>query len=140
MANLPSEDRMPRLVKRLALLITAAGLLTACSGSGGSASGAVEAYLEAIVSGDSTQAVNVSCSAAEAQAQTEAASFASVEASLEGLACQEAGTQGEATLVTCTGKFVAVYNGENTEISLEGRTYQVIQEDGEWRVCGYAQQ
>lgn len=129
---------MPRLVKGLALLITAAGLLTACSG-GGSASGAVEAYLEAIVSGDSTQAVNVSCSAAEAQAQTEAASFASVEASLEGLACQQAGTQGEVTLVTCTGKFVAVYNGENTEISLEGRAYQVIQEDGEWRVCGYAQ-
>ena len=129
---------MPRLVKGLTLLFVVAALLSACSG-GGSASGAVEAYLEAIVAGDSTRAVNVSCAAAEAQAQTEAASFASVEASLQGLACHEAGAQGEATLVTCSGKFVAVYNGENTEISLEGRTFQVIQEDGEWRVCGYAQ-
>ena len=131
---------MPRLAKTLRLLVLTAGLLSACSGGGGSASGAVEAYLEAIVSGDSTRAVNVSCAAAEAQAQTEAASFASVEASLEGLACQEIGVQGEATLVTCSGKFVAVYNGENTEISLEGRTFQVVQEAGEWRVCGYAQQ
>lgn len=130
---------MPRLAKPLKLLVLAAGLLSACSGGGGSASGAVEAYLEAIVAGDSVQAVNVSCAAAEAQAQTEAASFASVEASLEGLACQEAGVQGEVTLVTCSGKFAAVYNGENTEISLEGRAFQVIQEDGEWRVCGYAQ-
>jgi hypothetical protein len=127
--------------RRLGWLIPSVLLLAACGGSAGSGSapGAVEAYLRAIITGDATQVVNLSCPAWEADARTEAASFESVQVSLEGLACQEAGTEGDYTLVTCTGTIVAVYNGENQELPLAGRTYQAALVDGEWKMCGYHQ-
>jgi hypothetical protein len=114
-------------------------VLSACSRSGGSPSGAVEAYLQSLVTGDSVQAINLSCSDWEDQATTEAASFSSVEVTLEGLACQQAGTAGDAALVTCSGTIHAVYNGEQQDLPLEGRTYRALQEDGEWKMCGYQQ-
>jgi len=40
---------------------------------------------------------------------------------------------GSDTLVTCSGQIVASYNGENQNLALSGRTYQVVQEGGEWR-------
>jgi hypothetical protein len=118
-------------------LIVLGFLLAACSGGGGTASGAIEAYLQSLVAGDPVQAVNLACAAWEEQARTEAASFESVEVSLEDLACQEAGASGEATLVSCTGRILAVYEGEQQEISLAGRTYRAVQEGGEWKMCGY---
>lgn len=128
-------------LRRLVCLVPAAVLLVACGGSAGSGTApkAVEAYLQAVITGDATQVVNLSCPAWEADARTEAASFESVQVSLEGLACQEAGTDGDLALVTCAGTIVAVYNGENQELPLAGRTYQAAQVDGEWKMCGYHQ-
>jgi hypothetical protein len=53
------------------------------------------------------------------------------------MACQVTGTDGATTLVACSGKIVTSYNGENTELDLTGRTYKAVQEDSEWRMCGY---
>ena len=36
----------------------------------------------------------------------------------------------------CKGKIVATYNNEDQELDLSVRTYQVVQEGGEWLVCG----
>jgi hypothetical protein len=126
---------------RLVRLIPVALLLAACGAGAGSgnAPDAVEAYLQAVITGDATQVVNLSCPAWETDARTEAASFEAVQVSLEGLACQEAGTEGDYTLVTCAGTIVAVYNGENQELPLSGRTYQASLVDGEWKMCGYHQ-
>lgn len=124
----------------LALLFTLAILIVAgCSGSANEqgASQAVEAYLQALVSGDADGVANLSCAAWEADAQVEVDSFAAVVARLEEPNCSQTGNDGETALVSCTGKIVANYNGEDQDIALDERTYQVVQEGGEWRMCGY---
>lgn len=128
---------MPSVVARRRLWMVLVVALTASCTDGNTPHGAVESYLEALVASDTVRAINVSCAAWEEQARTEAASFESVQVSLEGMACAEAGTSGEYTLVTCTGKILAVYNGEQQELSLEGRTYRTLQEAGDWKMCGY---
>src|SRR3989304_5140363 len=124
-------------VRQWRWLLILGALPAACGGGGGTAPGAIEAYLQSLIAGDAVQAVNLSSAAWEEQAHTEAASFESVEVSLVELACLEAGTSAEATLVSCTGSILAVYDGEQQELSLEGRTYRAVQEAGEWKMCGY---
>ena len=64
-------------------------------------------------------------------------SFQAVEASLVDLSCESSETVDDTTLVVCQGKIVATYNEEQQELDLSLRTYQMIQEGSEWRVCGY---
>jgi hypothetical protein len=111
-------------------------LLAGCSSTDNSAPQAVEKYLQALV-GNDTQITSYTCTAWEDQAKTEADSFAGVTADLQDLACQVSEQDSDSTLVTCTGKIITSYNGENTEIDLSGKTYQAVQEDDQWLMCGY---
>jgi hypothetical protein len=98
---------------------------------------AVEAYLQALVSQDSVRVASLSCSTWEEQARSDLESFSAVKSSIDGLACKVAGQDGQNTLVNCTGKIIANYNGENQEIDLSARTYQAVQDGGQWLMCGY---
>lgn len=128
----------PRL-RRLAFALPPLWLmLSACAGQpAGGAAQAVEAYVQAVVAKNTEQAINASCADWETQAQLQIDSFEAAATSLEGLACETAGAEGGYTLVRCAGKIVASYNNENQEFSLEGRTYRVVEEGGQWRMCGY---
>jgi hypothetical protein len=117
----------------LALLMT---ILVGCQ-PGGSPSGVVEDYLQAVVDGDWTRAVNLSCAAWEEGARTEANSFESVEAWLEGVSCSTSGEEADAQSVTCQGVIMATYGAEDQELPLKDRIYRVVLEGGEWRMCGY---
>ena len=86
---------------------------------------------------DANRLANLSCAAWEAEAKNELDSFGAVSARLEEPSCQISGEDGEYTLVSCTGKIIADYNGENLEINLGDRTYKAINEGGDWRMCGY---
>jgi hypothetical protein len=120
------------------LLILLALMIVACQKSqGSSASSVVGDYFKALVAKDANQAVNLSCTAWEEQAQLDADTFAINPATAENVQCKTAGEDGDATLVSCTGKLVLDYNGEKQEIDLADRTYRVVQEGGEWRMCGY---
>jgi hypothetical protein len=110
--------------------------LSACS-DGGSPEAAVENYLQSLIEGDQVGAVNASCVDWEAQARAEAASFDAIEARLEGVSCSVSGESGGFSLVSCQGVIIATYGAEDTELALEGRSYQMIEEGGEWRMCGY---
>lgn len=118
------------------LLVVFLSLLSACS-SGSGPETAVESYLQALVDGDQVGAVNASCADWEAQARAEAASFNGVEARLEGVSCSVSGESEDVSLVACEGVIVATYGAEDTQLPLEGRTYQLVEEGGEWRMCGY---
>jgi hypothetical protein len=123
-------------IRWIPLALLAALALSACAG-GGTPGQAVEAYLQALVDGDETAAVNRSCAAWEASARTESSSFEAVEASLQEVSCQESGSSPDGTLVACRGSIEAVYDGEAQRLALEGRTYLAVLEDGEWKMCGY---
>jgi hypothetical protein len=114
-----------------------AGLVLAACGASGSAPEAVQNYLQARAEADAEKMVAGSCVAWETQARTEADSFKSMNAQLEGVACTANGADGDATLVTCTGKIITTYNGEQREWDMTDFTFKAVQEGGEWRMCGY---
>ena len=97
---------------------------------------AVENYLNALIEKDENRLTTLSCSEWEDDALLELDSFQAVTARLDGLACEQTGTDGETALVLCNGNIVATYNGEDQQLDLSMRTYQVVQEGGEWLVCG----
>ena len=115
-----------------------ATLVAACqSGGSGSAVHTVQSYLQARVQGSVDTMIGLSCAAWEAQARIEAASFKSMKATLDNVACKDAGTDGSATLVACTGKIVTTYNGESRDWSVSDKQFKVVQDRGDWRMCGY---
>ncbi len=115
-------------------------VLSACSGtvsSNTSPGAVVEQYLQALVAKDDISLSTLSCSDYEADALMELDSFQAVEVRLDGLICSAAGTSGEFSLVNCQGNIIATYNGEDQKIDLSTRNYQVIEQKGEFLVCGY---
>jgi len=112
-------------------------LLAACASNNENAPvQAVENYLNALVEKDANRLTTLSCGEWEDDALLELDSFQAVTAQLEDLACEQTGTDGETALVLCNGNIVATYNDEDQQLDLSVRTYQVIQEGGEWLVCG----
>jgi hypothetical protein len=122
---------------RSSLIVYALLLLAGCASSA-SASNAIEAYIRALAEKDVVAATGGSCLAWEESAYAEASSFEAVEVTLEGLSCSDSGSQAEFTLVECEGKLVANYGGEILDIDLSQRTYLALNEQSEWKMCGYA--
>jgi hypothetical protein len=121
----------------LLLPLLAFMVVTCQKSQSNSASSVVVDYFKALVAKDTNQAVNLSCAAWEEQAQIDADTFAINPATAEDVQCKVTGEDGDASLVSCTGKLVLDYNGEKQEIHLADRTYRVVQEGGAWRMCGY---
>jgi outer membrane lipoprotein-sorting protein len=111
--------------------------LSACASNNANAPAqAVEDYLTALVEKDANRLTTLSCGEWEDAALLELDSFQAVSTRLEGLACEQTGTDGDTALVLCNGSIVATYNDEDQQLDLSVRTYQVVQEGGEWLVCG----
>jgi outer membrane lipoprotein-sorting protein len=121
----------------IVLVILAALALTACASSNGNPPvQAVEDYLNALVAKDADRLSTLSCGEWEDDALLELDSFQAVNTRLEDVACQQTGTDGSTALVLCNGKIIATYDTEDQELDLSVRTYQVVEEGGEWLVCG----
>jgi len=97
---------------------------------------AVVDYLIALVAKDVEGLTRLVCGDWEDDALLELDSFQAVTTRLEGLSCEQTGTDGDIALVLCHGAIIAIYNDENQALDLSLRTYQVIQEGGDWLVCG----
>ena len=124
----------------ISILFIMSLLLAACGGAlsnNSSPEKIVEAYLTALVNKDNNTLSTLSCSDWESNALMELDSLQAVEVRLEGLTCSDAGSSGEFSLVKCQGSLVATYNGEDQNIDLSSRNYRVIDQDGEFLVCGY---
>ena len=128
---------MRKILLFLLVAMIANRLLTACSSSNSDAPAkAAEDYLNALVAKDSDRLTTLSCADWEDDALLELDSFQAVTTKLDGLACTQTGTDGGTALVLCKGKIIATYNNEDQELDLSVRTYQVVQEGGDWLVCG----
>ena len=112
--------------------------LSACSSSDNSTAPAkaVEEYLNALVAKDANRLPTLVCSDWENDALIELDSLQAVTSRLDDAACTQTGTDGDTALVNCSGKLVATYNNEDQELDLSVRTYQVVQQNGDWLVCG----
>jgi hypothetical protein len=125
------------MLKRfLFMSVLAAIILAACSSNSDAPARAVEGYLNTLVAKDADRLPTLVCGGWEEDALIELDSFQAVEARLEDMACRQTGSDGETALVDCTGSIIATYNDEDQELDLSVRTYQVVQEGGDWLVCG----
>ena len=120
----------------LILLLPIMLLLVGCANEADPAN-TIMKYLEARLASDADQLRELSCAAWESQVPLQAASFQSIDASLEDASCKAGGTQDGMTVVECTGKIVYDYNGEHNERELSN--FLVTQENGEWKMCGEAE-
>ncbi len=98
---------------------------------------ALVAYLNALVDKDEAALTALSCADWEANALLELDAFQSVETHLEGLSCQQNVAADGSVTVNCQGKIVTSYGGELQEYDLSQRTYNMVQQGGDWLVCGY---
>ena len=127
---------MRKLLSILSIMLFANVLLTACASNTNAPVNAVENYLNALVEKDADRLSTLVCGAWEEDALIELDSFQAVTTRLEGLACEQTGTDGTTALVHCNGKIIASYDTEDQENDLSVRTYEVTQEGGDWLVCG----
>ena len=124
-------------MKKRSLLILAVLFLTACSGALGNGAVVVEQYFTALAEKDVDQVVALSCAIWEESARMDADTFSLYPVTAENISCKVSGTEGDVTIVDCTGKLILDYNGDLEEINLADRSYIVVQGGGEWRMCGY---
>ncbi len=108
-------------------------LLAGCA-SAGEPQAAVESYFEALVAGDETAARSLSCANYESFAATRVTQFENLDARLDGMACEADGELDNGTRVTCEGEIVITYDTDDQQLPLG--SYLVVQEGGEWRMCG----
>ncbi len=121
----------------LLLTIVLAGiLLAACASNTDAPAQAVQNYLEALVNKEAEKLPALVCGDWEEDALIELDSFQAVTARLEDVSCSQTGADGDTALVLCTGSIVATYNNEDQKLDLSVRTYQVVQQGGDWLVCG----
>jgi hypothetical protein len=124
-----------KLILTLALTLTAI-LLAACASNADAPAQAVQNYLNALVNKEADRLPSLVCGEWEEDALIELDSFQAVTARLEDVSCSQTGTDGETALVLCAGNIVATYNDEDQKLDLSTRTYQVIEQGGDWLVCG----
>lgn len=99
----------------------------------------VQTYLQARVASDVEKMTRLSCPAWETQAQVEATSFESMNAQLEGLTCAMQSQTDDQAVVSCQGKIITSYRGEQREWNLATQQFALTVNAGEWVMCGYAQ-
>jgi len=128
-----------RKLALLVILLSMLGLtLTACGNQmTDPASKAVVDYLNALVAKDSTKLSALSCASWESSALLELDSLQAVKTRLEGVSCKTSGTTNGTSQVNCQGRILATYNGEDQTLDISARTYQVVQQGGDYLVCGY---
>ena len=130
-----SEVRLRKPILILSLVLTTV-ILSACSSKTDTPAQAVQNYLNALVNKETDKLPTLVCGDWEQDALIELDSFQAVTARLENLSCSQTGTDGDTALVLCTGDIVATYNDEDQKLDLSTRTYQVIEQGGDWLVCG----
>jgi len=121
-------------LRKLILILSL--MLAACASNTDAPVKAVENYLNALVNKEADVLSTLVCGDWEEDALIELDSFQAVSARLEDVSCSQTGTDGDTALVLCTGNIVATYNDEDQQLDLSTRTYQVVQQSGDWLVCG----
>jgi hypothetical protein len=115
----------------------AALILAACGSANTDAPAqAVEEYWNVIVAKDADRLPTLVCGDYEEEALTVLDSLQAVTVRLDSMDCTQTGTDGDIALVNCTGNLVLTYDAEDQNLDLSVFTYEVIEEGGDWLICG----
>jgi hypothetical protein len=128
---------MQKIAPFVVLACFVATLFSACGKAIDPAAKAVEDYLTALVNKNANALSTISCADWESNAILELDSLQAVATRLENLSCAVTGTNGTTKLVVCQGKIIATYNSEDQQFDLSVRTYQVVNQGGNYLICGY---
>lgn len=112
-------------------------LLAGCSSNQNSQAKLVENYYKALMDKNLNLMLAQVCPDWEEQARTDYQSFAAVSAQLKDIHCKVQSLEEKSATVTCQGKIEADYGNEILEIDLSKFVFKIIQENGDWRLCGY---
>lgn len=119
------------------LLLICQFVLAACASQTELPAQVMEAYYQALTKKDLNTMISLACPEWEEQARNEYNSFGAVTTELQGFQCETISQdQGKAS-VNCRGKIVANYGNEVLEIDLSKFTFELVQQGGNWRFCGY---
>lgn len=124
-------------MKRFALILLVFMLALAACADSAKPEDVVIPYLEALLSSDEDRFYQRVCPEWEADAKRDFDAFTGVTGELQDATCTKTGTDGDYTLVSCTGTMVLDYNGEIRNRSLADQTYRVKKVGADWKVCGY---
>lgn len=117
-------------------ILILANLLVSCASNADAPAQAVETYWNTIVVKDAERLPTLVCGEYEEDALTTLDSLQAVSARLENFSCTQTGTDGDIALINCTGNMVLTYDTEDQQIDLSTFTYEVIEQGGDWLVCG----
>ena len=119
------------------VLILIFGFLSGCGKNQTLASQSVEEFFQAIVEKNQGLLVSKVCASYELDAMMDFNTFAIVKTSLENFSCQTTGENETGYDVRCEGSLNANFGDELRIFELSNRTYQVIEENGNWLICGH---
>jgi len=111
--------------------------VSACAAKNDVPARTVEMYYGALVNKDESRLLNLTCADWEVSALLEFDSFANVSTELVDFECQTVTEDNDNAKVQCSGFISASYGEEIREFSLGDNVFNVINEFGEWRMCGY---
>ena len=112
-------------------------LLTACQGGATPAERSVQGFLQALADKNEAMMTSRVCPDYESDALLELDSLALVKTSLKDVSCKQVSMDDKGAQVVCQGSIEATYNGEVQSFDLSTRTYTVVNDGGDWLVCGY---
>ena len=125
-------------MRRSIILIMASILiliLAACSPASDPAA-TVSQYINALAAKDANRMSVLSCADWAPKSQELLDSITSVDVKLKSLACKTLENDGKNASVKCTGTLNATYNNENQTLDLSTVTYVLVNQQGDWLVCG----
>jgi hypothetical protein len=111
--------------------------ILACSQVGDEPARIVEIYYQALVDKAQARMLIYSCATWETTAILEYDSFISVKTDLVDFTCQSILQEDDFAYVTCEGAISASYDGEIRQFPLDEQTFSVVNQGGEWLMCGY---
>ncbi len=133
----PYPRLLLRFSKSLVWGVLLSFILSACAASRDLPAQAMEEYYRALAKKDLNSMISLACPEWEEQARNEYTSFAAVAIELQDLECKTTSKDGSKAIVNCLGKIVANYGNEILEIDLAKLAFQLIEQGGTWRFCGY---
>ena len=111
--------------------------IVGCRSKQSSAVVSVEEYFQAIIEKNQSFLETKICEDYQMEAMMDFNIFALVETSMENFSCQAIGESGQFVHVECLGSINARFGEETRSFDLSKRTYLVVEQEGNWLVCGH---